>query len=93
MRKQAMCPPPYPRARASSDPPLVLLPGVLGERLCWLGAALERGRGNPTIGQLVAVADALQVGLDVDFPLLAATPRAGETVAPGPALRTSYRWL
>jgi transcriptional regulator with XRE-family HTH domain len=45
-------------------------------------AALESGRGNPTIGQLAAVADALQVGLDVDFPLLAATPRVGETVAP-----------
>ena len=37
MRKQAMCPPPYPRARASSDPPSVLLPGVLSERLFWLG--------------------------------------------------------
>jgi putative transcriptional regulator len=45
-------------------------------------AALETGRGNPTVGQLAAVADALQVGLDVDFPLLPATPRAGETVAP-----------
>jgi transcriptional regulator with XRE-family HTH domain len=45
-------------------------------------AALESGRGNPTIGQLAAVAGALQVGLDVDFPLLAATPRPGETVAP-----------
>jgi transcriptional regulator with XRE-family HTH domain len=45
-------------------------------------AALESGRGNPTVGQLAAVADALQVGLDVDFPLLPATPRAGEIVAP-----------
>lgn len=45
-------------------------------------AALEGGRGNPTIGQLAAVADALQVGLDVDFPLLAATPRAGQIVPP-----------
>jgi putative transcriptional regulator len=45
-------------------------------------AALEGGRGNPTIGQLAAVADALRVGLDVDFPLLPATTRAGEIVAP-----------
>ncbi|MGO9322540.1 MAG: helix-turn-helix domain-containing protein [Solirubrobacteraceae bacterium] len=45
-------------------------------------AALESGRGNPTVGQLAAVADALQVGLDVDFPLLSATPRGGEIVAP-----------
>lgn len=45
-------------------------------------AALEAGRGNPTIGQLAAVATALQVGLDVDFPLLPATPRAGNIVAP-----------
>jgi transcriptional regulator with XRE-family HTH domain len=45
-------------------------------------AALESGRGNPTVGQLAAVADALQVGLDVDFPLLPATPRAGAIVAP-----------
>ena len=45
-------------------------------------AALEAGRGNPTVGQLAAVADALQVGLDVEFPLLPATPRAGEVVAP-----------
>lgn len=45
-------------------------------------AALESGRGNPTVGQLAAIADALQVGLDVDFPLLPATPRAGEIVAP-----------
>jgi transcriptional regulator with XRE-family HTH domain len=45
-------------------------------------AALEAGRGNPTVGQLAAVADALRVGLDVDFPLLPATPRAGAVVAP-----------
>jgi transcriptional regulator with XRE-family HTH domain len=45
-------------------------------------AALEAGRGNPTVGQLTAVADALRVGLDVDFPLLPATPRAGAVVAP-----------
>jgi transcriptional regulator with XRE-family HTH domain len=45
-------------------------------------AALESGRGNPTIGQLAAVAEALQVGFDVDFPLLPATPRADELVAP-----------
>ena len=45
-------------------------------------AALEGGRGNPTVGQLAAVADALRVGLDVDFPLLPATPRAGEIVPP-----------
>ncbi len=45
-------------------------------------AALEAGRGNPTVGQLAAVAEALQVGLDVDFPLLPATPRRGEVVAP-----------
>ncbi|MGA2454387.1 MAG: helix-turn-helix transcriptional regulator [Solirubrobacteraceae bacterium] len=45
-------------------------------------AALESGRGNPTVGHLAAVADALQVGLDVDFPLLPATPRAGAIVAP-----------
>jgi putative transcriptional regulator len=45
-------------------------------------AALESGRGNPTVGQLAAVADALQVRLDVDFPLLPATSRAGEIVAP-----------
>lgn len=45
-------------------------------------AALEAGRGNPTVGQLAAVADALRVGLDVDFPLLPATPRAGEIVPP-----------
>jgi transcriptional regulator with XRE-family HTH domain len=44
-------------------------------------AALEAGRGNPTIGQLAAVADALQVGLDVEFPLLPATPRPGVVVA------------
>jgi transcriptional regulator with XRE-family HTH domain len=44
-------------------------------------AALESGRGNPTVGQLAAVADALQVGLDVDFPLLPATPRAGAIIA------------
>jgi transcriptional regulator with XRE-family HTH domain len=43
-------------------------------------AALEADRGNPTIGQLAAVAEALQVGFDVDFPLLPATPRAGEVV-------------
>lgn len=45
-------------------------------------AALETGRGNPTVGQLAAVAEALQVGFDVDFPLLPATPRIGEIVAP-----------
>jgi transcriptional regulator with XRE-family HTH domain len=45
-------------------------------------AALEAGRGNPTIGQLAAIADALQVGLDVEFPLLPATPRPGVVVAP-----------
>jgi transcriptional regulator with XRE-family HTH domain len=45
-------------------------------------AALESGRGNPTVGQLAAVAEALQVGLDVDFPLLPATPRVGVVVAP-----------
>jgi len=45
-------------------------------------AALESGRGNPTVGQLAAVADALQVGLDVEFTLLPATPRGGEIVAP-----------
>jgi transcriptional regulator with XRE-family HTH domain len=45
-------------------------------------AALESGRGNPTIGQLAAVAEALQVGFDVDFPLLPATPRVDELVAP-----------
>ena len=45
-------------------------------------AALEGGRGNPTIGQLAAVADALRVGLDVEFPLLPATTRAGQVVAP-----------
>jgi transcriptional regulator with XRE-family HTH domain len=39
-------------------------------------AALEAGRANPTVGQLAAVASALQVGLEVDFPLLPATPRA-----------------
>jgi transcriptional regulator with XRE-family HTH domain len=44
-------------------------------------AALEAGRGNPTVGQLAAVAKALQVGFDVDFPLLPATPRPGELVA------------
>ena len=45
-------------------------------------AALEAGRGNPTVGQLAAVADALKVGFEVAFPLLPATPRAGEVVAP-----------
>jgi transcriptional regulator with XRE-family HTH domain len=45
-------------------------------------AALESGRGNPTIGQLAAVAGALHVGLEIDFPLLPATPRAGVVVAP-----------
>ena len=45
-------------------------------------AALEAGRGNPTIGQLAAIADALQVGLDVEFPVLPGTPRAGVVVAP-----------
>jgi transcriptional regulator with XRE-family HTH domain len=45
-------------------------------------AALEAGRGNPTIGQLAAVADALQVAFDVEFSLLPATPRSSVTVAP-----------
>ena len=45
-------------------------------------AALEAGRGNPTIGQLAAVASALQVGLDVAFPLLPATPRGQGAVPP-----------
>jgi putative transcriptional regulator len=45
-------------------------------------AALESGRGNPTVGQLAAVAGALQVGFDIDFPLLPATPVAGVVVAP-----------
>ena len=45
-------------------------------------AALEAGRGNPTVGQLAAVAEALQVGLDVEFPVLPGTPRAGVVVAP-----------
>ena len=45
-------------------------------------AALEAGRGNPTVGQLEAVAEALQVGLDVEFPVLPGTPRAGVVVAP-----------
>jgi transcriptional regulator with XRE-family HTH domain len=45
-------------------------------------AALESGRGNPTVGQLAAVAEALRVGFDIDFPLLPATPRVGEVVAP-----------
>jgi predicted transcriptional regulator len=43
-------------------------------------AALEGGRKNPTVGQLAAVADALQVGLDIEFPVLPATPRPGLTV-------------
>jgi transcriptional regulator with XRE-family HTH domain len=45
-------------------------------------AALETGRGNPTVGQLAAVAEALQVGFEVEFPILPATPRPGEVVAP-----------
>jgi transcriptional regulator with XRE-family HTH domain len=45
-------------------------------------AALEAGRGNPTIGQLAAVAGALQVGLEIEFPLLPGTPRSGHLVAP-----------
>jgi transcriptional regulator with XRE-family HTH domain len=45
-------------------------------------AALEAGRGNPTVGQLAAVAEALQVGLDIEFPLLPATPRIGVIIAP-----------
>lgn len=45
-------------------------------------ATLEAGRSNPTIGQLAAVAEALQVGFDIDFPLLPATPRVGVAVAP-----------
>ena len=45
-------------------------------------AALESGRGNPTVGLLAAVAEALQVGLDVEFLILPATPRPGEVVAP-----------
>lgn len=45
-------------------------------------AALEKGRGNPTVGQLAAIAQALQVGFDIDFPILPATPRANEIVAP-----------
>ena len=45
-------------------------------------AALEAGRGNPTVGQLAAVAEALEVGLDVEFPVLPGTPRAGVVVAP-----------
>jgi len=44
-------------------------------------AALEAGRGNPTVGQLAAVAAALQVGLEIEFPLLPATPRPGVVVA------------
>jgi transcriptional regulator with XRE-family HTH domain len=43
-------------------------------------AALEAGRKNPTVGQLAAVADALQVGLDIEFPVLPATPRPGLAV-------------
>ena len=43
-------------------------------------AALEAGRDNPTVGQLAAVAEALQVGLDVEFPLLPATPRIGQVL-------------
>ena len=45
-------------------------------------AALEAGRGNPTVGQLAAVAEALQGGLDVEFPVLPGPPRAGVVVAP-----------
>jgi transcriptional regulator with XRE-family HTH domain len=45
-------------------------------------AALESGRGNPTIGQLAAVAEAMQVGFDVEFELLPGTRRAGQTIAP-----------
>ena len=45
-------------------------------------AALESGRGNPTVGLLAAVAEALQVGFDVEFRVLPATPRPGEVVAP-----------
>jgi transcriptional regulator with XRE-family HTH domain len=45
-------------------------------------AALEAGRSNPTLGQLAAVAEALQVGLEIDFRLLPATPRVGRIVAP-----------
>jgi transcriptional regulator with XRE-family HTH domain len=45
-------------------------------------AALESGRGNPTIGQLAAVASALQVGLEIAFPLLPATPRNGSSGPP-----------
>jgi len=45
-------------------------------------AALESGRGNPTLGQLAAVASALQVELDIDFTVLPATPVAGKVVAP-----------
>jgi transcriptional regulator with XRE-family HTH domain len=46
-------------------------------------AALETGRRNATIGQLAAVAGALQVGLEIQFPLLPATPRDGSA---GPAV-------
>jgi len=45
-------------------------------------AALESGRANPTIGQLAAVAEALQMGFDVEFEVLPATRRAGEIIAP-----------
>jgi transcriptional regulator with XRE-family HTH domain len=43
-------------------------------------AALESGRGNPTVGQLAAVAAALQVGLDVEFPVLPGTPTQGQRI-------------
>ncbi len=32
-------------------------------------AAVEAGRVNPTVGQLAAIAEALQVGLNIAFPI------------------------
>jgi len=68
-------------ASASSGEPLVQLADRMQVSQPVI-AALESGRGNPTVGQLAAVAEALQVGLDVDFPLLPGTPRAGVVIAP-----------
>jgi len=51
----------------------------------------DGSRSNPTVGQLATVDEALQVGFDVEFSLLPATPRTGVIVAPelGSAARPS----
>jgi hypothetical protein len=46
-------------------------------------SGLENGRGNPTVGQLSAVADALRVELHVEFHV--PTPKPPPTIPTPPA--------